>query len=340
MNNLKLLMLITWREEGKWSFYRSVKSRVKQLDLIQPFYIKGEQNSAWGLLSTYLAEFYIPIIAFTKRKQYYVIVSWSLRMGIWYGILNRFFGSRSAIKHIVYDFHINLTRNDLIFRLKILLLRLALPGIDFVFTTSTEETTIYSTMFQILPQRICFFPIPPPRSLLKGYNFAPKNYIFSYGNSDRDYDTLVQAVKNLTHEVIILSQTYQPSQPLPGNVRIIREKTVGLDLIELILAARMVVLPLKDYYISAGQTAMIEVMALGQILVVTSNMATVEYATHGETALFYKAGDIEDLQKNIRFVLDHPETAREMGKRARARAEQIPDQQVNVFCTALESLVS
>ena len=103
------------------------------------------------------------------------------------------------------------------------------------------------------------------------------------------------------------------------------------ELIDLILSSRFVVLPLNDYAISAGQNTMIETMALGRPLIVTSNMATIEYATHGDTALFFQAQDVKDLQKQIQFLVQNPKIAEKMGYRAREAIRAFPDKEMAIL---------
>ncbi|MCX7822559.1 MAG: glycosyltransferase [Syntrophobacterales bacterium] len=260
-------------------------------------------------------------------------------MGIIYGLLNRLFGNCSTrAKHVIYDFHLNLGRDDVPYRFKLMLTRFASRGIDFFLTTSRDEERIYSEMFRIQTQRIRFFPIFAPMHF-SNYSEDLGDYIFSYGNSDRDYDTLVEAVRELPIRVIILSQSYRPTVSLPRNVSLITKPCLGTELIKMVLGSRMVVLPLIAHNVSAGQTALLESMALGRTVIVTENFATKEYGIHGESLFFYEAKNIKQLRELIEGLFDDLQTLRRVGEEARRAAAQFPEICLRVFQEVCERLV-
>ncbi len=336
--HLKLMILVTWKEQGQWDLYQTLKDLVARLEILQPFFFEQPQPAFLQKFANRLSSFYIPIMALKKGKGFDAIFSWSMRMGVCFGILKHFLGTTSGPKHILRDFHINLVRKDLAYRIKLRLMKLAFPGIDYFLCTSNAEVTIYTKMFGIPSDRICFYPDSPSDHLFKNFAVLKKDYIFAYGNSDRDFKTLIRACKEPLCQVIILSQKYIPSLPLPNHIKMIKDMVSEEKLIDLILSSRLVVLPLNDYAISAGQNTMIETMALGRPLIVTSNMATIEYATHGDTALFFQAQDVKGLQKQIRFLVQNPEIAEKMGYRAREAIRAFPDKEMAVLFNVIEQV--
>ena len=336
---IRLLLLINWEEKGRWYFYRRISECFNKVHLLQPWLYNVVPHAFWQHTTLWLSEFYLPLCALLQRSSYNLLVSWSMRIGIWYGILNRILRSPRAPRHIIYDFHINPNRTDFAYRFRLLLLRAAVPGIDFFLCTSHWEAQRYSNLFKIPRDRITFFPMAPPPHFFEAQVRPCKDYILAYGNSDRDYDTLVSAIDGLSARLIILSQRYQPRAPLPPNVSLVTKKIVGQDLIDLITAAQFVVLPLKHAEVSAGQTAMLEVMALGKPLIVTENSATREYALHNESALFFEAGRKDQLREHIHFLLHNPSFAEKLGATAREASRGYPEQQVSSFCSVVEKLV-
>jgi len=331
ISQLRLLILINWKEEGKWSFPHFLRSRVNQMNILQPLSLKNTVNSRFTYISNYLSECYVPLMALLQRKTADVIVSWQMRIGVFYGIFKRLFHVRKPPIHIIQDFHIDLTQTRWQYRAKISLMKLALPGIDFFCCTSTVEEAIYSRMFGIPRDRIVFLPLVPPPAYFEVPAHPRKDYVFSYGNSDRDFDTLVRAAADLNIKTVILSQRYQPKKPLPKNVSIIRNRISEKELIQWVTSSRMVILPLNDYQISAGQFSLLEAMALGRPVVVTRNMATWEYAVHRQTALFYEAHDSRELADHIQYLWDHLETAEEIGRQARQACKRLKDQRLTIF---------
>jgi glycosyltransferase involved in cell wall biosynthesis len=334
ISKLKLLILVNWKERG--DFLRLRRIEVRKADVLQPLFFEHPAASRWNNLSRYLSEFYVPVRAMFLRNRYDVVISWQMRIGVCYGILKRIVHSRKSPLHIIQDFHIDLTQTRRFYGFNLALLKLAVPGIDYFFCTSTEEEDIYSRMFDIPRDRIYFLPLVEAASSFEEPHRPIKDHIFSYGKSDRDFDTLVRSAAATNMETYILSQKYRPTVPVPENVHIMRDFMSGREMIEWISSSRIVVLPLMDYRISAGQISMLEVMALARPLIITRNMATKEYAVHGQSALFFEAGNDRELSKHIQYLWENREKAEEIGRQAREAASKCRDRHITIFYLLLE----
>lgn len=335
-SRLKLVILANWKEEGRWSFFRQLKLKVQHIDILQPLSFKHPVSSRLAYISNYLSEFYVPLMAVSRRRQHDVVISWQMRMGVCYGILKRIFHPQKPPVHIIHDLHIDLAQTRWLYRFNLILLKLAVPGIDYFFCTSTEEEAIYSQMFNIPRSRIAFLPLVEASSNFEEPSRPIKDYIFSYGKSDRDFDTLIRSVAPLNIKTYILSRKYKPQVMMPENVCIIREYVSSHDLVQWIASSRIVVLPLQDYRIAAGQISMLEVMALARPLIITENMATKEYAAHRQTALFFEAGNDKELSDHIQYLWNHRESAEWMGQQARQAALKFDDCRMTLFNNLLE----
>lgn len=333
-----LLIMVNWKEHGKWDLLRDLREVLNNVDILQPITAEFFQIGKRWKLNLYLSEFYLPFLALFYIRKYYVIISWSMRLGTIYGIINRSCKILKGPKHVIYDFHLNLDRKDIRYKFKILITKLALKGIDYFLTTSKDEERIYSKMFSIPRNKIRFFPISAPKYFFE-FHAEIGNYIFSYGNSDRDYTTLIHAVAGLPIKLLILTQAYKPNFRLPENVEIITKPHYGSELIKLILGSKLVVLPLVASNVSAGQTALLESMALGRTVVVTENMATKEYGIDGETLFFYKAGDVQQLRSIIEKLYRDEETLKRVGQNAKEESFKYPLIRVNIMCELFRELV-
>jgi len=337
ISRLKLVFLANWQEEGNWSFPHELGGKVQRVDVLQPFSFKHPVSSRLTHISKYLSEFYVPLLAAIQRKRFDVVVSWQMRLGVCYGILKRIVHSQNPPVHIIQDFHIDLTQTRLFYRFQLALLKWAIPGIDYFFCTSTEEEAIYSRMFHIPRNRIMFLPLVESSSNFEEPSHPQKDYIFSFGKSDRDFETLIRAVAALNLKTYILSRTYKPRVPVPDNVCILRDYVSDREMVQWIASSRMVVLPLQDYRISAGQISMLEVMALARPLIITENMATKEYAVHRHSALFFEAGNDHELAGYIQYLWNNRETAECIGQQARQTALKLNDDRMTVFINLLEN---
>jgi glycosyltransferase involved in cell wall biosynthesis len=336
ISQLKLVILANWKEEGDWSFLHLLKNMVKSVDILQPVSFRHRISSRLTYISNYLSEFYVPLLAVVRNKRFDVVVSWQMRIGICYGILKRIVHSRKTQVHIIQDFHIDLTQTRWLYRFQLTLLKLSIPGIDYFCCTSTEEEAIYNRMFNIPRSQIFFLPLVESSSNFEEPNHPQKDHIFSFGKSDRDFDTLIRSVTPLNIKTYILSQKYKPKVSVPENVYIMREYFSEREMVQWIASSRMVVIPLNDYRISAGQISMLEVMALARPLIITENMATKEYAAHQRSALFFKAGNDRELADHILYLWNHRETAEQMGQQARQTALELKKKHIAVFTSLLE----
>jgi len=335
ISRLKLVILANWQDAGNWSFLHDLKSTVQSADIFQPISFQS-LSSRLNHISKYLSEFYVPLLALIRRNRFDVVVSWQMRLGICYGLLKRMAHCNKPPVHIIQDFHIDLTKNRGLYRFNLVLLKWAIPGIDYFCCTSTEEEAIYSRMFNIPRRRIVFLPLVESMSNFEEPRRPIRDYIFSYGKSDRDFDTLIRSVTPLKLETYILSQKYNPKVPVPENVCIIRDYVSDREMVQWIASSRVVVLPLQDYRISAGQISMLEVMALARPLIITENMATKEYAVHRQTALFFGAGDAQELADHIRHLWNNPEKAEQIGQQARQAALKMSNEREPIFVNLLE----
>ncbi len=328
---VKILFLVNWAEGGSWPFHEAVAPYVAKADLLHARTFAHPPVARVNQYSLKGSEFYLPIKALRLRRHYDLIVSWSLRMGMVYGLLNRIAGAKRGGLHVVQDFHINPLRHDPAYRLRLQWLRLARPGIGFYWCTSSEEEVLYARAFDIPRERIRFLPQAPPDRYLAYPALPHLDYVFAYGNSDRSFETLIRACADMQIRVRILSQRYTPGASLPTNVELIRSRMPETEMMRLAAQARLIVIPLHDYRIAAGQLSMLEAMALGKPVVVTENVATKEYAIHGETALFYTAGDTNGLRHNIERLLESPQLAEEMGAKARTAVSTLHKRRVAIF---------
>jgi glycosyltransferase involved in cell wall biosynthesis len=341
LRDLKVLVLAPWNNGSTWELGRIISESVRAFDLLQPPRIRAPSKlvpflDGW---STKLSEFYLPLLALFKRKNYDVIISWTTRSGVIYGLLNRLCRSRHAPQHVAVDFHIDLRRSDLPYRFRLALLRLSLSGMDVGFCTSTREEQIYADLFPSPTCRFRFLPMYYP-AYFHHLPASKKDYVFSYGKSGRDFETLVQAAHGLETPIVILSPTFRPATALPSNVTILRNHVSQSELIGLIVSARLVVIPLGHSDFSVGQIALTEVMSLGCPLVLTRNFATVEYATDGKSALFFEPGDVTELSRKIRLLIDNPALATKLGDAARRQANEYSSRHAAVFLDTLRELAA
>lgn len=339
----RLLILTTWADDGRWPFLSRLRGLGVEVDLMEPLFQRC--RFVPHRIKRFLANRSFPwqtLMALVRGRRYDAVATWNTRSGVFLGLVARLVPARLRPHIIVRDFHLDMTRfASPFYFLHVLMARLAAPCVDSFLTTSDSEADLYSCMLGIPPEAIRFFPDTPGSAFLESERtFAASDYVFAFGNSDRDFDSLVKAAPDIARPVVILSQTYRPRLPLPDNVTCIGRRLPQTELLELIGRAAVVVIPLKSHFVAAGQNAMLEVMCLSKPMVVTSNLTTMEHATNGRDALFHPPRDAQALAASVRALLDDPALALAMGREARRRALALPGRQVEIFLEELVRVLS
>jgi glycosyltransferase involved in cell wall biosynthesis len=150
------------------------------------------------------------------------------------------------------------------------------------------------------------------------------------GAVNRDYGTLIEAAKGLDAEVKIAADTIwrysvadkgkEKAEALPANVEM-RSWGSYVNLRQLYAESRVVVVPLARPIIS-GITVALEGMAMGKPVILTRNPYVEGFIEDGVTGFYVDPANPAQLRDRIRWLLDHPEEAEAMGRRAREKAER------------------
>ena len=165
-----------------------------------------------------------------------------------------------------------------------------------------------------------------------------ENLVCSVGSEQRDYATLVEAVRGVDVKTEIavggivfrtgdieadLSPALRPlaSADLPPNVEV-RQQLDHQELRDMYARSRFVVVPTEDVDFDAGVTVIAEAMAMGKAVIVTRSRGQRDLIREGETGLHVPPGDPRALREAIERLLGDPAAAERMGRAARAFAEQ------------------
>jgi glycosyltransferase involved in cell wall biosynthesis len=158
---------------------------------------------------------------------------------------------------------------------------------------------------------------------LVGYQLPPASrgdYLFSGGDSMRDYPTLLEAVRGLSIPVRIATR-WRPPAGSPVSDNVILGPTTPTEFRVLLAGARLAVFPLNtDTLRTSGQQSYLNAMALAKPVIVTDPRDAPYYIKDGTTGRLVPSGDPAALREAICRVLDAPRAAREMGERAQAFA--------------------
>lgn len=207
-------------------------------------------------------------------------------------------------------------------------LRLVRGGVDEILTWSSTQARVATERLGFRAEQIVRIPHP-----VDDVFFAPadgaRRTIFSAGETQRDFATLMYAVHGLEVPTVIAASLVgvftgfrtrlvdaSSMGELPANVEV-----RAMDAQELRRAyadAAIVVVPLVAADNNAGISVLLEAMSMGRPVIVTRTAGQHDVVVDGVTGLYVPPGDPAALRDAIRRLLDDPAAAEAMGRRARA----------------------
>lgn len=138
----------------------------------------------------------------------------------------------------------------------------------------------------------------------------------------RDWKTLAAAVGGTGWEVELMTRRRQVVDiELPPEVRF-RDPGDRTAYLELLAAAAVVVVPTGVHQYPAGQTVLLEAMALGKACVVTDTPGIRDYVTDGVDAVLVPPHDPDSLRDAIGDLLDDPARRKAIGDAARQTSDE------------------
>lgn len=153
--------------------------------------------------------------------------------------------------------------------------------------------------------------------------------IMSIGLSDRDYPTLIEALRGLPgyHTEIYGASRYEDLYGVPNGVTIpdwihLKDRVPIDELVAAYRRARFVVVPVQDTtQFSAGITAALEAQASGRAVIATRTQGMPDYVIDGVTGLLVAPGDVKGLREAISTLWNNPQLAQQMGLAGRRHVE-------------------
>jgi len=171
--------------------------------------------------------------------------------------------------------------------------------VDVVFVLSSSQVDFVANLLDIRRERVRFIHFG-----IDEESFAPEfategEYVLAAGRDrGRDWPTLLAAARQLDVPFRVLARARDlDGLELPKNVEMLGYRPFE-QYRELLLGARVVVVPTDSRPYPTGQTVMLEAMAAGKATVVTETAAIGDYLT-GDNALAVRVGDADGLAAAI-----------------------------------------
>jgi len=245
------------------------------------------------------------------------------------GLLNRmpFFRKRSLLCYDLFVEYLLGTEKRLRFfpflkfktKWKEVIAKNAILGYDLIVQWSKKQVETHASYYHIPKEKFIFLPFKANHSKHSMYDIPMDNFVFSGGNSKRDYKTLVDAVRGTGIPVIISATSPKVRQQIDAIPNVIVLGAPEPAFAQLQAACRFsVVSTINDGTKGAGETNMCNAMWHGKPVIAADDKSATDYIIEGETGFIVPCGDTELLRKRILELWNNPERCKEMGNNAHA----------------------
>jgi glycosyltransferase involved in cell wall biosynthesis len=204
----------------------------------------------------------------------------------------------------------------LIFAARMSILR---AGVDRFLVLSSDEVESYHEVLGIERHKLQMTPYKyNAEGYLGGLEATEGDFLYSGGDSIRDYETLFEAVRPLPVRARILTHLKFPAGSVPENVEIVDDLNTSEEYFEPCARSMFAVVPILDEHLrSSGQSTYLGAMAMGKAVIVSDTPGVRDLIEDGTTGLLCRPGDVLDLRAAIERLLLDGDLRRRIGAQAR-----------------------
>lgn len=258
-------------------------------------FFSGQQK---GKINKHLTALRIAIEMLKKQEDFDVIVVDGGPIGEWFSLLQTltFYKKRPTL---MIDCLWYRSSNCVVRVIKKIIKKLSARSIDKFAVWARHEVEDYSNEFGLPKEKFIYIPF---HNTLAGYSFeiADEGFLFSGGNGDRDYRTLIEAIRGLDILVFIAARDKRLFQgiEIPANVTI--QGLTHNEFRKKMAACRIAVVPMEEGLLhSGGQQTFLNSMAMGKPTIVVGSKVADGYVENGINGLVVNYKDINGLRKAV-----------------------------------------
>jgi glycosyltransferase involved in cell wall biosynthesis len=183
---------------------------------------------------------------------------------------------------------------------------------------SRFQVTAYARRFHLPEERFIYIPYQSSHSKRPPREDPPGDYIFSGGNSARDYETLCEAVRGTGMRVVVTTtqKNLFDGLEIPPEIEI--RPVVEPEFTRLMAGSRFVVMcltPCRDR--GYGEQTILNSGWHGRAMVVADDVSAADYIVEGETGYVVSPCDVEALRARMLELWLDPALSLRMGAAAR-----------------------
>jgi glycosyltransferase involved in cell wall biosynthesis len=283
----------------------------------------GERRTRLAKAAYFLLDPLLTMIRLVLRVwSFDLVICYYHRNGYWLGLLRRLLGRRSGLRLVWVGFAPNPKLRGLRGSLKEAVTRHALLGCDLVVCNTRPLLQTVAERFGGIADRLAFVRWgggngrPPPE------NLQDDGYIFCGGRTNRDFDTVLEAVTALrARTILVVGEDTRFRGEVPDFVTVHRN-IPDRQFQSLIERARIVVIALQRPDISSGQVVLMQAMRSAKPTVLSATAGIEDYVADGVDVLLFRAGDAAELGVRLRTLLEVPRLRRAIGDAAGTTYDQ------------------
>lgn len=233
----------------------------------------------------YIKYFMFSFFIFIKRKQTKNIVSWQQFYGLIYAFYCRIFKVKKTAKLYVCTF---IYKDKKIFKnlyYRFIKYIISSIYIDKIICFSDSECEYYAKKFNVDKNKFVYLYLGIEEININKYLLnSDNNYVLTAGKSNRDYDFLIDSIKNTKFDLKIVCNTLKGIENKYNNIKLY-DNTFGDDYYSLLANCYCVVIPLKDENISSGQLVILQAMQFKKPVIITKTNTISTYIENNKTGI-------------------------------------------------------
>lgn len=224
---------------------------------------------------------------------------------------------------IMHDFSImSLIGNEKTFRQKIFAYMVS--RCSGIVTVGKDETELLKRRFPHLKSRITYITFGVDPTFFAPAESRDREQVLSVGfDPDRDWKTLVEAMKGVSLETVLATRPGRIADLLPLPLNISQQTFTPRELAAEYARSEYFILPLDTrtgVNDAMGCSSLFEAMAAGCAIIASDTHTMRSYITHGENGLLVPERNVDALRHAVIELQKNAELRRKLGDAARAYA--------------------
>lgn len=280
------VILVDWDPGQEWNFRKYIEKKTNKKWKVEYSTANGSQkNLVFKIFNVYIKYLIFPFRIFIKRNNYGRILAWQQFFGLLLAFYCRLFKVKKYPKIIVMTF-IYRPKGGLIGKIYYKFMKYIVSSkyIEKLICFSESEVEHYSKIFNLDSEKISYC-LYGDREKIK-YSHIKSNvskpYFLSAGRSNRDYNFLINSLRDTNYEVCIICDKLKNEKI--SNIKI-ENNVYGEQYLEYMKNCFAIIIPLEDEIISSGQLVFLKAMEYGKPVIITKNKSVNSYIINGYNGL-------------------------------------------------------